>query len=697
MAKDFIKIDLHIHTPASDCYKGESSDDEFLKILKRAKAENLKIIAVTDHNSIEGYLQYLKIRHNLINRKNELMSHQLAESSEEIKRIERELSLFDEIIILPGIEFEVKNNVHMLIIFNPNTPIERLYKFLYDSGYRDFGKESPTVVSNWDILDLYDNSRKYDCIIIDAHTDSNKGIWNTIAHGSYRASCFTSPHLYAIGYKSESQKDNIEEIFNSNKAYRRVTPISFVRFSDAHSYRDVGSQFTWLRKPEIFDFAYLQNAFKNPSEYISVEEPSLAKILNNIVQQTSTFGIPDITEENLEYFRKLICGLNNSEGGYVLFGLTSDHKKRGISIPKGANKKKETLINQVEKCVNGIDGIPKLKITIYPYMSDSIIISVNIQKSPELINIKDEGTIYSIRNNKLCVLSAMEIKSVLEEKFADDMEMSIGKRIEDVERECKKIRNYFSTLPILKKFELNSEVARFPLNYEESIDLSEREISKLKKAPYNGFSRGNIFFLQEYFTPRLDYTYLRYSLPMFTIQKLGIQAKEIETIYIVASGSVFYSHKDYPYFFEEDLPVIKLHENLLKSFRAKFITCFLKSSLMIFYCMNRLNDNDIYMPEVFERIRLPRVNVSNPNIKQSISNIEVNFDKIVDMERGFLIRIKNLRDDPLIKEYDRHNSEVDKLAYEIDNEIYKMLNILPDEINVIEDYLRLNNIYLPTF
>ncbi len=50
----FHKIDLHIHTPASKCYRGENTDDEFLNILKKAKKEKLEIIAITDHKEYGG-------------------------------------------------------------------------------------------------------------------------------------------------------------------------------------------------------------------------------------------------------------------------------------------------------------------------------------------------------------------------------------------------------------------------------------------------------------------------------------------------------------------------------------------------------------------------------------------------------------------------------------------------------------------
>lgn len=53
--RNIYKAELHIHTPASKCYKGSKNSDEYIKIIDRANDLGLKIIAITDHNSIEGY------------------------------------------------------------------------------------------------------------------------------------------------------------------------------------------------------------------------------------------------------------------------------------------------------------------------------------------------------------------------------------------------------------------------------------------------------------------------------------------------------------------------------------------------------------------------------------------------------------------------------------------------------------------
>lgn len=54
----FVKFDLHIHTPASYDFvmdKRKSEEENYLSLINDAIAENIKLIAITDHNTFNGY------------------------------------------------------------------------------------------------------------------------------------------------------------------------------------------------------------------------------------------------------------------------------------------------------------------------------------------------------------------------------------------------------------------------------------------------------------------------------------------------------------------------------------------------------------------------------------------------------------------------------------------------------------------
>ena len=562
MENNFVKVDLHIHTPASSCYKGERSDDEYLRILRQAKAQELKVISFTDHNSIEGYETLLKLKERIISEKRSLSS---ITDSEQAKRrlqiLENDLKIFDNILILPGIEFEVSNGIHLLIIFNDTVPVEQITKFLVDSGYSpdNFGAEETSNLSNWDIFTLFEESKKYDCIVIDAHTDSNKGILNTIPQGTPRANCFRSPQLSAVCYKSEEQKEKLQNIIKTSREYYRTIPLAFLKFSDSHVADTVGLPSTWVKLEKI-SFDSLKNTFSNPSELVSTEEPSITKILDDLTKSPNSFGIPDLSTESQELIGKYTCALSNSEGGYILLGVTPNRGKVGIPVKDTSNRESFTeLIDQMFDCFQGVEPSPRLSLNIYPLQDNKVIISIHISKSSTLVNLKEDGLVYSIKGNTVSVLSASDIEYLIEDKVVKEIESKINRRLQSVENDCHLIKNLFSSLPIIRFFDKNSKDARLKPSLENSVDLNPDDIKKLKKIVYNGTSRGTLFHLIESQSPRLPYTYLRYTLPLFTIRNINRPSIPRETIYVIPGGGIYYSNRDYPFFSERYGQIIKLY------------------------------------------------------------------------------------------------------------------------------------------
>jgi len=186
MENEFVQIDLHIHTPSSSCYKGQKVDNEYFEIIKKAKESNLKIVSFTDHNSINGYKKVSQLKSEL---ERDKRAYEKISDSTQVKEalsvIQNKLNLFNDILILPGMEFEVSNGIHILIIFNDKTPINKIENLLFEGGYDpdQHGVEVPSKLPAWDIIKLLEETKKFDCIVIDAHTDSDKGILNVIPKG----------------------------------------------------------------------------------------------------------------------------------------------------------------------------------------------------------------------------------------------------------------------------------------------------------------------------------------------------------------------------------------------------------------------------------------------------------------------------------------------------------------------------------
>lgn len=701
MENDFVKIDLHIHTPASSCYQGKKTDDEYLRILRKAKSRKLKIISFTDHNSIEGYRTLLKIKDKITDEKRSLLLLTDSEQAKiRLKTIDEDLELFNDMLILPGLEFEVRNGIHLLIIFNDTVPLEEIYGFIIDGGYspENFGNDITTGLSNWDIFALFEESKKHDCIIIDAHTDSSKGILNTIPSGAPRAACFSSPQLSAVCYKNEEQKEKLQNTLKTSKEYLRTIPLSFLKFSDAHIADNVGSPSTWVKLEKI-SFDALKTAFSNPSELVSTEEPSIIKILDDLIRLPNSFGIPDLSEKSLENFSKYICAFSNSEGGYILVGVTTNKAKVGIFVEDQLNKESyRAIIDKMLDCLRKVEPIQRPSFNMYPLQNNRVVISMYVPKSPSFTNLKEDGRIYSIKDDSLYQLAVNDIVHIVEDKVLKDIESKIIRRLQSVENDCNLIKNLFSSIPIIRFFDTNSVEARLKPILEASMDLDHINIRKLEKIRYTGTSRGTLTYVREPTQPRLSYTYLRYTLPLFSLRNINYRSVLKDTIYIVPGGGLYFSNRDYPFFSERYGQIIKLcKESLPSKYNVKFTVCFLKSSFLLWYLKNKHDSIDLFETDIFNNLRLPALNMKRPDTIEIINSINDNFDKIVGLETTFLLNMKNVKKDDIMNYFTEHNLRVDKLAYEIDRLIYKLLNLSSNDISTIEQNLRLNEIYLPTY
>src|SRR5690242_12473328 len=112
----WIRIDLHIHTPASEDYAEREAT--FLEILREAERHHLEIIALTDHNTVAGYEQMRRevdFLEQLVR-----MDRATPADQEQYAEYSR---LLDTITILPGFEFTSHYGAHILGIFPPQTPI----------------------------------------------------------------------------------------------------------------------------------------------------------------------------------------------------------------------------------------------------------------------------------------------------------------------------------------------------------------------------------------------------------------------------------------------------------------------------------------------------------------------------------------------------------------------------------------------
>ena len=688
------KADLHIHTPASKCYKGPKDDTEYLRIVEKAEEKGLKIIAITDHNSIEGYKKLIEQKEKI---SNEVEAFKTLKDSNEAKKKIREnekiLKIFKSILILPGIEFEVNNGIHILVIFNPQTDITTIKDFLKDGGFDadSFGKEDD-VFSKWSLFDLYNESRKYDCLIIDAHTDSNKGIYNTITVGTPRIHAFVDRSLVGICYKSEKQKNNIRNLF-SQLDYKRTNPIAFLKASDAHKTDEIGKEKTFFRLKKL-EWHEFKDSFNNPDEYIFTSNPNTKSIINNISKTGKCVFIPEFSESYTDDLAKSICGLSNSDGGYIILGAESNDVINGVEI------KEENDIKAIKAFFNEIATKTKkssLSFNLYPLKDNFVILVIKVNSGDELIDVEDNGEIYFLKKGKIVKLNARQIQQLICQKIETKYQQHISKELAIVKKSATAIDTYLKSQPILNFYGRQSVNIRnfiVSLKLQEPTKLTQEQKQTLVeryKEQENGCFKGNIIYIDEVYSPRLKDACLRITPPKFYLKGIKTISPK-KHLYIAPGGAVFYSESELNYQNGNDLPILKIEVS--DKYSIKFLCAFLKSSFFLWYIKNKFGDFDFFPPEIFNYITIPSLHLGNPTEKNLIAKIEADVDNIIELERTFLKtnwRIIRDKSDYVIQ----HNEKTKNYFKGIDESIYSLLRLKEEDVMTIKENLRANYVYVP--
>ena len=295
----WLRCDLHVHTPfdgekqfgedirgAIDAFRNAKPQrlaeiaDRFVQACRNAgDGEGMDLVALTDHNSIDGY-RYLEPQFEMLER--QARDQQLPMPA-----------------ILPGVEFSVggERPIHFLVIFASDTDpdeIDRAIAHVFRANDRFDPRSGTPRATGHSVLafldDLYEfcrppsGDRNMTFIVLPAHVDGRQGlsrevvgaaavpevsvatsIWDEMKghlrqriitrrdwHGFQAARSFAElPHAFrellvrwAAARRSE-EWDALTE--NRKNRYRDQKHWPVVQCSDPRRYETIGSSFTWLK------------------------------------------------------------------------------------------------------------------------------------------------------------------------------------------------------------------------------------------------------------------------------------------------------------------------------------------------------------------------------------------------------------------------------------------------------------------
>lgn len=350
------RADLHLHTPASSDY--QELGVRVIDILRRAEAQGLDIIALTDHNTVGGYAGMQRD----IERLTFLQSTGRA-NADELRLLSEYRRLLEKILVLPGFEFTATFGFHILGIFSPSTPIRVMEHLLLSlnvpSHVLDMGNSE--VGASADVLTAYRAIYDAGGICIAAHVNSTHGVAMfgvEFGGGQTRIAYTQDRHLHALEVTDLMRRDkrSTARFFDGSKAeYPRK--MRCIQGSDAHrldSIRDkrgvvmpgIGERVTEFALPER-SFEALLELFQSSDMTRSRPYQPNTKV-QDYVQQARDEGANVVTAfhelssarpDQLSPVVMDVCAFLNTNGGSIYLGVSADKKKK----PTGVDNPKQTM------------------------------------------------------------------------------------------------------------------------------------------------------------------------------------------------------------------------------------------------------------------------------------------------------------------------------------------------------------------
>jgi len=279
---EFIKVDLHVHTPASgdaqaknkynfkfdiaDIPKSLNSAEQLAgKIVDGVMQQGIRLIAVTDHNSPSN-------------------THP-EDLTNTWYRLLKDKARGEELSVLPGVEIST-DDLHILVILDPKEDepaaytTHRINFLLQDCKFslKEYGDYRKTGMSSlFDVLQYLEDLGT-SCIAIPAHIDGGKKAMLAVYKGPSNVfnKLLNHPNLNAVEVvkattpaKKKIGKKSVKDYFDSLRDDNR-SPIAFIQNSDGHAIDEIGKRFTYIRMGEP-DFWSLRNALENPETRIRMQ------------------------------------------------------------------------------------------------------------------------------------------------------------------------------------------------------------------------------------------------------------------------------------------------------------------------------------------------------------------------------------------------------------------------------------------
>jgi hypothetical protein len=702
---NWLQVDFHVHSPSSFDFQGIGKDESgYIWLLEQAKTAGIDIVVITDHNDIAGYLKLMEIESDLNRTKRTLerTNSQIPES------VLKQISLFEDVAILPAVELDVYPNLHILILFDPQK-VDEISIFLNNAGYtKDVrGEENSYKSVKWNFEQTLQEAEKIGAIAIAAHVDSDKGLYDsTKKWGFNRASAFCNENLYGMEFINPIARDQIESILK-DPTYARNSRLAFVQSSDFHGKPEqkIGERSTFVRMDNVEKhdknslFQVLKKALRDPDEFISAPgRPELQAILKRLTDKPSIENIN--SDEEKKRLIQWVCAYSNTEDGTVIIGRNS----KGNWTGQFENSEKDFAKKIHSAIVSSIEPSPRVTLQVYPYYGNNYIATIRVEKHHQICSLISEDKVYVLKSGKPKQATSKEIVDMAESRFIERYShLSITSRLSEMSQKLLGTEDSIDILPIVRKIEKNSIPLRAIFRQPVFGAVTSNEQEEAIEMSGNGYVDGAIISAVSA-KPRFDKHYLRISAP---ISKYEGEINTLfdkkfcfsgEKIIVVPGGGIYYdNHQNIAITGDVYPPMIFTEENKKYAGSFKFLVAFLKSSVSIWYAERCLGSSDIRNVVVSQDLPIP--NTVDMSCQEAAEKL---IDEILKLEFEFLNAEKHLLNEFPSKE-DRegeefedlssnlthtHNENANNLIAKLDKLFYEFFGFTNKEVSMIEQALK---------
>lgn len=426
---DWYRFDLHLHTPASECYRQPGVS--YLDILKKAEEKRLDIIALADHNTVRGYAEMLS----------EVRDLELLENLGRLQGLEKDFlleyrRLLRKILVLPAVEFTATFGFHILGVFSEETTVRDLEHMLLNMGIPaeriDVG--TGEVGATVDVLTVYRMMREAGAIVIAAHANSTHGVaLQGLNFGGQTKIAFTQDrnlHALEVTDLESTRRQRTAEFFNGSRPeYPRRMHV--IQGSDCHRLDDdptdrtqfgVGGRAMEVLLPNV-SFAALKEVFEG-SDFTRMRPYRAAREPFDHVQAAREAG-PSIVQSfhesmgrrggRLHAVLRDVVAFANTNGGTVYVGVST----KASADPKGVERPEEAIAvlkNDIQRRI-----APSLEVELTSLKSKGKpILRISVPSAPAKPYTLDGSKIYVRQETETSLAVRDEIVQIISRQTAGE-------------------------------------------------------------------------------------------------------------------------------------------------------------------------------------------------------------------------------------------------------------------------------------